>query len=729
MVMSPATSSLAAVPTLRNLQVAGPAYKPAGTQTGRDSVGSSFGASLIYNPSDNTVTIVGSSYGSFFADSGSDISNDDSSGCFVATASLPDDSQDVTSIDFTEVQVVTHPEVTESCNSILKHGNRIFASGYTEPGGVLELLRNRGSLVNTLQYGMILDMEFASDTDRSVNLLGGRVLQESAVVYPVALASSPSDDYIYVVSMETTDVSRSEQTQSLTQQDPTHFFSYGSGFQMTIERIKISKGVVYDKDKVQSTLAEDWRQSYATIDGESVHVTDIAKISNDILIVVGSTVGNGAAFAGPFTGDDMDGFVTKVRTDSGKIYRDWENPQDNPSTTRIQSVNGGDDWVLGICRNPRDQEHFYLVGATRGQLGSAVDGSTENPSTQAYLMKMELNSLEPVWITQLGADSKTNDTTVVHGGSCAVTSDGETVYFGGVIKADAALPLAGVEKSFGGDDIFVAKLDTKDGVVDWIRQMGTEENDEFARQGLSTDAAGNAIVLGNTVGSMYRKRGDKEDSMISDVFLMTISRYNGNYQVTGGRAMGINNGAPVPSPSSQNPSDSKSDKFIGLLMFLLASIVATAVAALYAGRRMPKEIGTDRSKVLGYLEDFDIEEVDLKHSATGGWHCNYTNTLAEGFNRGPGPVDGGLMALGKTKPDGTMFAPLTAPAAGNNILSDSLFMDEDEPVLLGGLDGSSGARRTSGYDGLIDAYNNTSIDSEQSSRRKQRDGPWGRDIV
>lgn len=691
---------------------------------------------MVYHPDDNTVTIVGSTYGSIFADSGSQIQQD-SSGCFVATASLPTNTasstQSSTTVEFISMQVVSQPDVTESCNSVLQHGNRVFATGYTEAGGVLERLRNRGSVVDTKQYGMILDLELDSTTSSSstANLMGGRILQESAVVYPVALTSSPSDEFVYVVTMESMDFSRNEQMQSLEQQDPTHFFSYGSGFYMSIERIRIQQDAVYDADQVQSTLQEDWRQTYATLNGESVHVTDIAKVSDDILIVVGSTVGNGAAFAGASaSGTDMDGFVTKVRTDVGTLHRDWTDPEDNPSTTRVQSINGQDDWVLGICHDPKDQAHFYLVGATRGNLGGAVDGSTADPSTQAYVLKMELSSLEPVWVTQLGADTVANDSAILHGGSCSVTADGATVYFGGVIKDDAILPLAGVEKSFGGDDIFVAKLDTQDGVVDWIRQVGTAENDSFARQGLKTDTAGNAIVLGNTVGNLYRKRGDGEDEMISDVFLMTLSRFNGDYQKVGESGT---NPKDVTAPTQQKAPDngttddsSSKGKWVGLLMFLLASVAAVVLGSLFVGRRGHKEVGTDRSKVLGYMNEFDVEDVDLKHSATGGWHCNYTNSLAEGVNMGPGTPDGGLM--GTTKSNDGMFAPLTsAPDSGNSILTDSLFMDDEGPAALGGLDGSSGARRASGYDGLIDAYNDTSLGSERDRRKKS--DVWGRDII
>jgi hypothetical protein len=541
--------------------------------------------------------------------------------------------------------------------------------------------------------------------------------------------------------------------------DPTRFFTYGSNFGMSIERIEMKDPVVDNagsavEGELRNTLRESWRETYVTNGGESVHVSDIAKLSDDVLIVVGSTTGYGEAFGtGPDTGNDMDGFVTKLRTDVGTPYKDWSNPDASPSTTRIQSVNGQDDWVMGICHYPKDPDHFFLVGATRGQLGAAVAGSTADPSTQAYLMKVETSSLKPVWTTQIGADTATDDSTVVHAGSCAVTSDGATVYMGGVVKDDAFLAGSGVEKSFGFDDIFVVQMDSQDGAVQWSRQIGSDGDDEFSRSGIKTDAAGNAIVLGNTVGSMYRKRPADEEPPNSDVFLMTIARFNGDFQRLGGQADIFDNTAPAPAPvpvpapapvaapaSTSDGDDRNTTKYAAMMSFLLVSIVGVLALAIFVGRRMPREVNTDRAEVLGYLAEFDVEDIDLKHSATGGWHCNYANSLAEGVNIGPAAIDGGFMSTSNNNdnlsPDAD-FAPLNAAASNSNknssLLSDSLFMDEDEPVMLGGFDGSGGSGRTSGYGGLVDAYNSRSgsVDDEDigSQQNRRKTDTWGREII
>jgi hypothetical protein len=39
---------------------------------------------------------------------------------------------------------------------------------------------------------------------------------------------------------------------------------------------------------------------------------------------------------------------------------------------------------------------------------------------------------------------------------------------------------------------------------------------------------------------------------------------------------------------------------------------------------------TERALVFSYLQAFDVEDVDVRHSATGGWHGTYVGKLAQG---------------------------------------------------------------------------------------------------
>lgn len=116
----------------------------------------------------------------------------------------------------------------------------------------------------------------------------------------------------------------------------------------------------------------------------------------------------------------------------------------------------------------------------------------------------------------------------------------------------------------------------------------------------------------------------------------------------------------------------------------------------------------DSDHVVEYLKGFDNVEVDLKHSATGGWHgtyIKYPNDEARPFPK-----------------------EVSVDSINSTIVQDSLFMDDydlsdhrssshgfGDPLsqsLIGDdrFDGGGGdglMRGKSQYDGLVDAYNST----------------------
>lgn len=167
-----------------------------------------------------------------------------------------------------------------------------------------------------------------------------------------------------------------------------------------------------------------------------------------------------------------------------------------------------------------------------------------------------------------------------------------------------------------------------------------------------------------------------------------------------------------------------------------------------------KDAHTDRNKVLSYLGEFDVEDVDLKHSATGGWHCSYTGDLARGRNKkskGIGGLPGpGLMEASSAHSSVYVDDPLTAPLSPDTkALDDKVFLDQFEGSMSGGLNldalppegGGNASESSSGYDALIDAYNSSinwddlrrgpgerGFSSSNHGGARDR-GKWGRDIV
>ena len=87
----------------------------------------------------------------------------------------------------------------------------------------------------------------------------------------------------------------------------------------------------------------------------------------------------------------------------------------------------------------------------------------------------------------------------------------------------------GDQKSAGRDDIFVAKLSTRDGNLAWMKQVGSNGDDRIANGGgVKVDANGNAVVYGDTNGSLFRTRtSDGCTEHHSDLFTMIFDKQDG----------------------------------------------------------------------------------------------------------------------------------------------------------------------------------------------------------
>jgi len=117
--------------------------------------------------------------------------------------------------------------------------------------------------------------------------------------------------------------------------------------------------------------------------------------------------------------------------------------------------------------------------------------------------------------------------------ACAVTSDGEKVYMAGTVKDGAVLlpdpsDAAKVEAtSYGGDDIFVAQYQTTDGTLNYAKQLGTRQDDSLGQgTSLATNANGDAIVVGNTNGSLMRV---KATPFTTNMFVLSLARKMGHH--------------------------------------------------------------------------------------------------------------------------------------------------------------------------------------------------------
>lgn len=703
-------------------------FQASALQTGPDSLGSSYAAAAYYNAADQSIWVVGSTYGTTFSpDSAVPPVEDFEGGCFFASLDTTSES-----IQWRRKQTLAMSGVQQACTNLLIHSQRLLVTGYAQQGSVLNNQYEPGAYLDVSQFGMILDVVGINDSTVPLALQGGFLNQESTVSYPISIHTQAGDDYAYVLSMESHDDIEKEEASAVQEvvQDPARFFRYGANrYGVVVTKLSLNAQTSSVEMSSENTeelqvMDEAWRRTFSTNDGSSVHASGILKLSDDVLVAVGTTSGHGNAFGtDTMNGGDLDGFIVKLSPSTGSLVGGSDDPS-NLASARLQSVNQHDDWVSGLCHNPRDSSSVYVVGATKGRMNPDAKESFHVDSVQAFIMKVNVYTLTPTWIRQLAAPDSSQKPSSVRGASCAVTPDGGSVYFGGIVEKGSVLELSGTQKSFGGDDIFVAKVDASTGALKFIRQLGSEKDDELAmRGGLVTDAAGNAVVVGNSYGSIYRVCSKEEYSYDrSDVFVATVGSFSGkvvlpveppNYS-TADDNTGDDDGE-TNDGEQQNPNTQATDgaaKLAGLLVIVFGVVIVGMCYCCIVRKRREHEVATDRQHVLTYLGDFDVEDVDLKHSATGGWHCSYAGPLAHGINN----KSRFRNSFADAEHEEDIFSPLTQVS----IYTDSLFMHEsDHPRLQSAADMSNGS--------LVNGHQMSF--TESLSRKSEGRGGWGRDII
>jgi len=374
----------------------------------------------------------------------------------------------------------------------------------------------------------------------------------------------------------------------------------------------------------------------------------------------------------------------------------------------------------------RQSDFFYIVGGSKGdmttndqgmqnfgdnagfQFGVGVEEKyrnkwKRNESLMPFLRKVRVTDLRPVWTTQWAAmpGGKTGATdanplpTNAFAMDCYMDNKGSVFVVGSVMK-EAIMTQGDVEMiNQGGDDVWVAKVDEETGNVFWLTQLGSMDNEKLARHGaIAVNSEGNVIIYGDTNGSMYRARGSDESKEVTDMFLMTIDGETGavldNFYMGGTSSASVattvngvppvistqppkldNNNAPgndAPKKETQSSAEARSRRKTTGLVFLILFLTASGMWILYffMARQMKKrKAEAQKSSIFACLQQFDVEDIDLRRSPPGGWHGTYMNKLAYGQNI---IDDDGDLVVSST----VEGAPLTHSSVAN----DALFMDD-----------------------------------------------------
>jgi hypothetical protein len=722
-------------------------YQPGGIQSGPDSNGgSTFVASVTYSQQSNSVLMTGSTWGRFFESSeqildenydsyGNRITNPTIvQGCFVADASLPGPSasqqqqhyesgEGYGNLYFTHRQRLRTPSANEACSAIQLFSDTasVLVAGHSEER-INQTISAEEMVTETKQLGVLLDLNWNINGDRSFQTVGGQQLYDVETMYPIAMTSrtnNEADGLITVFMQADNEAKHIDVKEGDQSHDPAKYFDYGSGYGFAIAMYDFVEQQVTEKTTVQH-ITRLWLTQHNTTDKNcDVYINDVVQIASGLIMVVGTTNGQGRAFGSESDqGKDLDGFVAKISPSTGELIIE---PGFFPSF-RIQSNNNkhGNDWAMAICHDPFDtQKSIYIVGTTEGKMLQSNDSRIKG--TSAYIMKFDARHMQPIWTRQIGATVESYKyKPEVNGMACAVTPDGKSVWLGGTVGAGGVVPDSGLSKSLGGKDIVVAKLSTETGDIEFMKQVGSNKDDELAlRGGLVTDAYGNAVLVGNTYGSLYRVRNEKETN--SDVFVMTV---------------GVVHGSIAELPVSDI---SKSGGIHIGRIFLWMIMIPTMGMVLYymyqrrrrAMRRRTTE--TPRTEVISYLNKFDIEDIELKHSATGGWHCNFVNKLAKGHFVPRKQRPGVAASYSGDFLDGLRRSPTTITAETEH---EMLFGDATDPLDESTRSTNSllfGGEQDSPYSDLVSAYTETCKRGDTTTETKREytkvSSSWGKEII
>ncbi len=511
--------------------------------------GAVYAASMVVNG--ESVYWTGITYDSKIDDRNLDGSILSEPDCFVA--SVRDTNS---SLEFNLLSTYGVDEsIAQTCRGIaMLSDQQLVVVGTSDPGGLF----TGGTTQTQVGFGMTV-----STSDLSL-IAGSSLFSDAEVPYPQAIVIDPNDsDSIYVASMTGNDDTPMD---GISDEFPnwTHLFKHGQTFEMTIERLQytvVGTGSSAIDDllggdssaSTKPTIQTVWSQPFPvepSADGttKTVYVGGMIFKQDVGLIVAGSTAALGNGY-GPAEGDDDDGYVTILDPSTGQL-----------KSTGINNQRFGTaeyDIVTSICDDPDDPTNFYIVGSTEGDIDGTLPADTQplTGSLQAFIKKVNVDSLTGVWTVQHGAWGPTNDSvTKVIPWGCVVSNN--VVYMAGEVMEGAGL-IEGSEfhTTKGGDDIFVIQYDKTAGSVNWMQQVGSSGNDHIARGGgIKVDQVGNAIVFGDTTGPLYR---DRAVSSAADLFEITFEFATGAFPVTQ-EGDDVRQTLPISDGVSETP-DSTSD--------------------------------------------------------------------------------------------------------------------------------------------------------------------------
>ncbi|KAG7355470.1 cupin-like domain containing protein [Nitzschia inconspicua] len=611
-----------------------------------------------------------------------------------------------------------------------------------EEGGILTETRPTGSQ-KSVQYGGMIELQFNADGSSSMfSPDRGVLFHQARVQIPRSIVTDPNvPDRVFVATMTSESSAllqdgTGDDDNSIPNFTPSGKLKYGNNFAMTIESLRLASSGD-DTSSNQSSTANAsplWKKPFGVAgdsSGVGALVNQIIFHGDDQLIVVGSTQGSGFAY-GEGTDATMAGFIAKFSPDHGQLQMSRRFHVEMESTSMHT-------YIEAVCQADDDPDSLYIVG------GYHSDGDNRKVP---FVAKLATSSLDTMWQQTFPA------TTNAYALGCGISKNGGSSTNG---QSESALYVAGIVEDGGeikgkttshsNDDVFVIQLGTLNGSTLWMTQLGTSGNDRLAYGGSglivlddNDSTGGGVLLMGETTGNLYTTSSQPSEIFVvhvdpqgkspdssevsgidysqgqATIGISTPSRIGsetaGSNSTNGSDAAVSGSGTEAPDASSGDDAsksdssstaendatnDSSPSSIAGERMYFLMAIIIfifLGVCCYTCFQQREKERITQRELVFGYLQAFDVEDMDVRHSATGGWHGTYIGKLAKGnidFENDTesfeysDDLDFGTGSAGSHSDDDSSGAngKRLSGFSHSSIVKDSLFVDYDTKPTYG----------------------------------------------
>lgn len=222
-----------------------------------------------------------------------------------------------------------------------------------------------------------------------------------------------------------------------------------------------------------------WGQTLTTTGGRSTVGAIKYMVSRDILVVVGSSNGEGSYVgAGVSSTGDWDGFLTIIDAKTGHIDDSAANKTHLTAdhSLRIQSQPNQNDFVLGLCIL---DDKVFLVGSTDG----VIDGKKKGGG---FVMKIDIDTFNVLWKRQFVGDG----VEITH-----CTGFSSVLYVGGQVPPGVRVDDPTRTHTSDTQDLILAHVNADTGEPVWIRQVDSRREDRLT--GFIISGPGNLIFIGN----------------------------------------------------------------------------------------------------------------------------------------------------------------------------------------------------------------------------------------